>query len=75
MGGQKGAMTGGGRTPTWKGSPSKRIRRFSAGFPQVFRRFSAGFPQVFRRLVLLASANVRDDFGPPETGCTPFGVI
>ena len=47
--------------------------------PQVFRRFSAGVPQVFRRCsggpVLLASANVRDDFGPPETGCTPFGVI
>ena len=66
--GRRGGRTGGGRTPSRRGPRPGG----SAGFPQVFRRFSAGFPQVFRRCsggpFLMASANVREDFGPPEPG-------
>ena len=47
--GQGGGEDGRREDPEPEGSPSRRIRRFSAGVPQVFRRFSAGVPQVFWR--------------------------
>ena len=73
--GSGGGAPGERRTRSLRGPRRER----SGGFPEVFRRLSGGFPEVFRRRsggpFLLASANVRDDFGPPENGCTPLGVI
>ena len=64
-------MTGGGRTPTWMGSPSRRIRRFSAGFPQVFRRFSAGVPEALFSWLVLTSGTI---LAPPKPGVPRLGL-
>ena len=55
----------------------------SAGVSQVFRGCFAGVSRVFRGCFAgagwapfwMPTALVRDDFGPPENGCTPFSVI